>query len=188
MTFIGSPSEATLIILRGTLSSTKIGDSNKSTFSQRTFAILNTDTGEGTLLTYGKSNGFKYYFVNELTDVVVAKVVGSRGITYTAAQFAITVFGPGNDIHVSSFYMRGKDTNMPFGGGVTTAFPKTSKGVARFIIREGSNSPQILEQSLSYIFDSNRTIAANDASKTMGTVISELEVYLSAEGYTESAQ
>jgi len=124
----------------------------------------------------------KFYAVTNSNGYLVQQGIAGRLGNYTVLA-RTTTSNDAPDTIVSTYFAKGRESNLELGNGNTASFPRSLKAVTRSLILSSGNLG-IYESSSTLVFIATETKAANSSGETAAMVIERIRQRLEAQGYT----
>jgi hypothetical protein len=178
LTFLGStlPSMADLAVYQSRVSVKGSGNGIEGAFSSQEFIIIDLESRDFSLITYGKIGTEKKYVI-ESGSPLTAFVEGSRNHTYSVFSSA-----GGEDGRYFMQFNKGRNSIVEVRTGADTTMPKVFKGYGNII---NLNEPtRLTEYTRTATYSVKRTVAANDEELTIEDLTALIETELQEKDYT----
>lgn len=157
--------------------SKNIGEGVEFTSSTRGYLVWNLADDHFTWVESAVLSSGKRYRVFDGSPLIVT-ASGWRDRQFTTFSSA-----DGGDGRYYQDYNRGLSTTLKLASGRTGYYPRTLKGLTRALVT--SVGPRLTDTTRTFVYVAARTVAANDAGKTEGEVVTGLQAELEAGGYTD---
>ena len=171
--------QAEVLVYQFRTSGKVIASGDEYSYSSRGYIVWNLGDNHLTWVSYAAGEGYKVYRITDGTPVV-ASFTGRREKRHTTFSGANSDSG-----RYFQDFNRGRAVVLKHRTGQTIEFPRTFKGLSHTFSSAGLTS-RLDDNSHTMVYLQARTVAANDADKTSGEVVSDLVAELEANGYVES--
>jgi hypothetical protein len=179
----GTPVSAQLLIYKGTLKQSALGQGASEKLNSSLYLIIDHSTANTAQILYSTSGRTKVYHTLTDTNLHIVQVAGAKGKTTEAIAHLANSCDVSEGSTSDDVLAEGADSLLTVNVNTTVTFPKVLSGSSK-VISYDTNTPTYVESTLVASFDAPHTLISNEAGDTLDAAVARMSNLLGGLGYT----
>jgi hypothetical protein len=178
---------AQLLVFKGSSSDAYVGEGHAWRVASKMIVVVDYSTGNFGRIDYTTIFGSKRYSTATFTNAHFVQVSGLNGKSFTAVTRIPTDCDQAENPNREGLFFQGQNATLtitPGQGGTTVSFPKSISGSGRgFFYSNSTGQPVISQGALLGVFNTNDTLARNQAGDSLDSAMAGYIAYVESQGY-----
>lgn len=176
---------ADLLIYKGMLTEKLFGANSQQRLSLKSIAVVDHDTGNFSLLSYGTLQGTRRLFTEQHTNSHIVIITGPGGKTASAIAKIPSACEAQENPGIEGIYLIGINGTLTANTNTPVSFPRIlTEGGEALTRTPGSDLPLAIEEKFTLVFNQPQTISSNQTGETLDAAFARITSEIQSLGYS----